>query len=193
MPILGIWASSTRQGQGPAITGSYDALATYTVPSGGVSSIEFAGIPTGGQYTHLQIRGIYRSNRSATLDPLMARFNSNASTSVYTQHAIYGNGSSVVATTNPGEAGILQYAGSTANSSSNVFGGFVMDILDYASTTKNKTLRSLGGYDNNGDGFIALNSGAYLSTSAIDTIRLYPFGGTMIEQNSQFALYGIRG
>ena len=42
-------------------TGSYDALAVYTVPSGGASSIIFAGIPQSG-YQHLQLRGIVRAN-----------------------------------------------------------------------------------------------------------------------------------
>ena len=38
-----------------SLVGNYDALATVTVPSGGLSSITFAGIPTTG-YSHLQIR-----------------------------------------------------------------------------------------------------------------------------------------
>ena len=42
------------------ITGSYDALAVYTVPSGGASSITFAGIPQSG-YQHLQLRMFAKS------------------------------------------------------------------------------------------------------------------------------------
>ena len=60
MPILGIIASSFRSAAGPV--GAYDALATVTVGSGGVSSITFAGIPTG--YKHLQIRQIAKSTNT---------------------------------------------------------------------------------------------------------------------------------
>jgi len=63
-PILGIYASQITGHLNPFTpTGSYDALASYTVPSGGASTITFAGIPTGGQYTHLQLRvsGLYSS------------------------------------------------------------------------------------------------------------------------------------
>jgi molecular chaperone HtpG len=42
-PILGIIASSFRSAAGP--DGAYDALATVTVPSGGLASITFAAIP----------------------------------------------------------------------------------------------------------------------------------------------------
>jgi hypothetical protein len=52
-PVLGIIASSNQQGRGGGLVGSYDALAAITVPSGGLSSISFAGIPTG--YRQLQL------------------------------------------------------------------------------------------------------------------------------------------
>lgn len=186
-PILGILASANYQ----RVTSSYESIATVTVSSGGAANVEFSSIPS--TYTHLQIRGIWRSNRANAQDPIMARFNSDASTSNYTQHALYGNGTAAVGANNLGEPGILQYSGAGNNAGTGVFGSYVIDIIDYANTSKYKTLRSVGGYDNNGDGFIAINGGAWLSTSAINTIRLYPFGGTLLQQYSTFALYGIKG
>ena len=89
MPILGIMASSFRSAAGPQ--GAYDALATVTVPSGGVASIEFAGIPTG--YKHLQLRLLTRTNRADTNDFMTIRFNGDSGSN-YAYHSLYGNGAS---------------------------------------------------------------------------------------------------
>ena len=61
MPILGIVASSTRQGQATD-TGAMFPLGMVQVGSGGSSSITFSSIPN--TYKHLQIRGITRGARS---------------------------------------------------------------------------------------------------------------------------------
>jgi len=86
-------------------------------------------------------------------------------------------------------AGVV--AGSTAGS--NVFAVTVLDLLDYANTSKNKTVRNLAGYDKNGAGQIALNSGSWMSTSAVTQIDISPRVGTLFSQYSSFALYGIKG
>jgi hypothetical protein len=188
-PILGIWASSFNAG-GFTPTGSYDALATYTVPSGGVSSITFAGLPTGGQYSHLQIRGISRTNISATEDYMLLRFNNDTSAS-YAYHALEGNGSSAAAAAQSSvSTGYLQR--SSGNSTS-AFGTTICDILDYASNTKNKTYRTLAGIDNNGSGIVMLVSSLWAKTEPINSISILPSGGGSFQQYSQFALYGVKG
>lgn len=68
----------------------------------------------------------------------------------------------------------------------------VVDILDYANTNKNKTIRVLAGVDNNGSGEVALNSGLWPSTSALNTIKILTTSGNL-NQYSSFALYGIKG
>jgi len=173
-----------------AAAGDYESIATVTVGSGGAANVEFTSIAA--DWTHLQIRGISRSDRASGADPIMVRFNSDGAAN-YTQHALYGEGANAVAANNLGEAAILNYSVAAANSGASIFGVCVIDILDYANANKYKTLRSLGGYDNNGAGTIALNSGAWLSSSAISTIRIYPFGGSNFVQYSHFALYGIKG
>jgi hypothetical protein len=68
-----------------------------------------------------------------------------------------------------------------------------MDILDYTSTNKNKTVRSLGGFDRNGGGIITLSSSLWFKTpEAITSIRLKPQSSSWT-QYSSFALYGIKG
>ena len=176
-------------------TGSYDALATYTVPSGGVSSVEFAGLPAGGQYTHLQIRGIVTTNRSGSAqDDMGIRFNDDTNTSNYRGHRLYGFGSNF-----KGSDSISGYSFATAgftggdNAGTNVFGAVVIDILDAFSTTKNKTTRALSGVDcNNTDGGVALVSGLWMSTSPANKITLLPLNGSLFKQNTQFAVYGVK-
>jgi hypothetical protein len=68
----------------------------------------------------------------------------------------------------------------------------VIDILDYANTNKNTTVRTLQGRDTNGTGILALNSGAWYNTAAVTSITLAArvYNPTSI---SSFALYGIKG
>ena len=117
------------------------------------------------------------------------RFNSDTGTN-YASHYLRGNGATVTA---GGDASLaFGYLGATVNSTT--YGSaFVIDILDYASTSKNKTIRALGGVDLNGSGRVSLWSGAYYSTNAIDSIRIFPGVGTNFVSNSHFALYGIKG
>jgi hypothetical protein len=79
-----------------------------------------------------------------------------------------------------------------ASSTANVFGAFVVDILDPFETTKNTTVRSLGGM-NAAWASIELRSGAWLSTSAAASILLKPLVGGNFVANSRFSIYGIKG
>ena len=183
MPILGILASSTR-----VAAGDFESIATVTVGSGGAANVEFTSIPS--TYSHLQIRGLCRTDRANVQDPIMIRLNS--STSTYAAHNLFGNGTSVTATSNNGQDGMLSYGMAGNDAGSNTFGVLVCDILDYKDTNKNTTIRVLAGYDNNGTGNVSFNSGLWTTTNAVTTIRLYPSQGSNLLQYSHFALYGIK-
>ena len=188
---VGIYASQIS-GHLWAPNGAYDALATITVPSGGVSSVTFAGIPTG--YKHLQIRGIAKGNRSTYVDDLGIRVNGDTGSN-YSFHRLYGFGvgsAGADAGATQTSMNIGQMAGGTVNNSLGL-GGVIVDILDYSSVSKNKTIRSLSGYDDNGQGAIEFASGAwYNSSTAISSITLLPLIGTNIAEFSSFALYGVK-
>jgi hypothetical protein len=169
--------------------GAYDALATVTVPSGGATSVIFSGIPTG--YKHLQIRGISRRSAADTSDgQSFMRLNSDSGSN-YSYHTIYGNGGGGVNTlSGASNTSIQTYATPGANQSA--FNGFVIDLLDYASTNKNKTVRWFLGFDGNGGAAdVELTSGAYYSLSAVNTIELFSVS-TSWTQYSSFALYGVK-
>jgi hypothetical protein len=190
MPILGIWASQ--------ITGKlstpdgYQSIATTTVGAGGASSITFSSIPS--TYTHLQIRAIIRGTTSAANVDSIIRFNNDSTSgNYYYYHQLFGSGSSATSNTGNTDTTSTLYSFAPAdNANANVFGGSVLDILDYSNTNKNKTTRSLHGYDDNGSGFIILRSGLWMQTSAINRIDLTPLLGNFA-QYSSFALYGIKG
>jgi hypothetical protein len=74
-----------------------------------------------------------------------------------------------------------------------MFGALVMDILDYTSTTKNKTIKTLTGADVNGAGNVWLFSGLWFkSPEAITSIK-FTTNGLTYQTGTQFALYGIKG
>jgi hypothetical protein len=119
-------------------------------------------------------------------------FNNNTTGSNYYTHGLFGNGVSASASAIPGSG----YSSMVVNgwSSGNAGDRYasVFDILDYANTNKNKTMRLLSGYDANGTGAIELTSGVFFLTTAISSIELNLSGGNLAEYSS-FALYGIKG
>ena len=187
---LGIFASS-----GSRAAGSYDLLESVFLSSS-AASVEFTNLNAtyGSTYKHLQIRATVRDSNSGNLQlGTFMQFNGVTSNS-YSWHWLYGSGSGSAvsqgfANTNRILAGIEPTTGTTANA----FGTHVLDVLDAFSTTKNKTTRSLSGNSNAGGNFILLSSGAFLSTNAVTSIKLFPEGGSdSFVQFSRFSLYGVK-
>lgn len=182
---VGIYASQIS-GHLWAPNGAYDALATVS-PSG-TNAVTFLGIPQG--YKHLQIR--YISRNSVNNDQLAIQFNGDTAAN-YSRHELSGFGGSVYsgnATSQTQIPGIAFQAPSVAGA--NILGVGIIDILDYASTTKNKTVRCLCGYDYNGGGGAAMNSGSWMSTAAVTSLSINQQGGGNFAANSQFAIYGVK-
>lgn len=190
--ILGIVAS----GNYPRVTNSYESIATVTVGAGGSANVEFTSIPS--TYKHLQIRCFSR-NTSTSVRVNMQVGNSTIDTgNNYNWHSLGGDGVSAFGYTPGPNLNYIQALSSVQGSGlASAFGAGIIDILDYANTSKNKTIRILTGSEVNsyssGDYFVGLNSGAWFSTSAIDRIKLYPNSAGNLAQYSSFALYGIKG
>ena len=82
----------------------------------------------------------------------------------------------------------------SATATTSMMSGVLIDIQDYASTTKYKTVRSFSGMDGNAADtqyVVTLRSNLWLSTSAITSITLIP--ATAFTTSTTFALYGIKG
>ena len=187
-PILGIWASS--KATTAADTGAMFPLQVITVGPAGATSVSFTNIPN--TYTHLQIRGIARVDNTGTVgnDNVEARFNSDTGSN-YDFHYLYGNGSSAVSGNGTNQTVMLCGKPSNASATSGVFGGFVIDVLDYANTNKYKTVRVLTGVDNNGSGQMFFNSNLWRNTNAITSMS-FAYGSQKFVEGSQFAIYGIK-
>jgi hypothetical protein len=187
MPNLGVIASSLSGHLVPPYDGpygAYDSLATVTL-SASTASITFAGIPSG--YKHLQIRVF----ASPTTADVFMRFNGDGTTTNYSRHYLYGDGGGGAAA----EGGVYNDPNLSVgyySTTSGIFGASVVDVLDYASTSKNKVIRALSGGDANGSGLMVLYSGSRNLTNAITSITIFPTGAGDFREHSSFALYGVR-
>ena len=179
---IGSWLGD---GLGVTTFGAYESIVTTTL-STATATVTFSSIPA--TYKHLQLRTLARN--SGEFISIRATFNGDSS-SVYTIHELYGSGT---AAASAAQTNIAYYPCSLVgpNSATGVFGSGITDILDYQSTDKFKTMRTLTGYDANGSGYVELTSGVWRSTSAITSITIVPNSGSFV-QYSHFALYGIRG
>jgi len=184
--ISGLLSGGAAAGGGT----SYESIATVTVGAGGSSSISFSSIPS--TFKHLQLRGIARGNDAATDINAIFRFNSDSGAN-YSYHALYGTGSSAGAYSGTSTGTNLVGRFTSGSSSASMFGVAVIDILDYADTNKYKTIRALTGHDQNGSGYVALQSSSWRSTSVVSSITITDQDGGNWVQYSSFALYGIKG
>lgn len=173
-------AALTNSGAVAAV-GDYESIATTTVGAGGSSVVTFSSIPS--TYKHLQIRSINLS--SSTDSNIQMTFNNDTAAN-YSTHYIYGDGTTAGASATANRAFVVPNTmGNTTNPLV-----FVTDILEYKNTNINKTIRSIGGTDRNGSGYVNLYSGNWRSTTAISTITLTASAG-QFNQYSSFALYGV--
>ena len=177
-----------------AAGGDFESIATVTVGSGGAAEIEFTSIPS--TYQHLQIRGIARHGTAASTTDVLLRLNGDTGSN-YAFHRLFGDGSSAGADGYASQSsggsvlGIVPASGALASA----FGVFVIDILDYANTSKNTTLRWFHGLElnaNNTTGRVGMSSNLWANTNAVTSIKLYPGSAYSFVQHSTAALYGIK-
>jgi hypothetical protein len=164
-------------------------IASVTVGAGG-GTPQFFNIPQ--TFDHLQIRvfgrGLMAGNAQSNL--YTNWYQGTSAPSTYSSHRIQADGSSVVSA---GNTGIPYVFGGTifpaSTAAANIFGGAIIDILDYTNTTKFKTVRIMGGNDRNGSGTIVIASGL------IQTLNPINFGYVDTEgtfaQGTRVDLYGI--
>lgn len=183
--LLGTIASHGLGARG----GDFDSIAT-AVGTGSSGTITFSSIPA--TYKHLQLRVIARNTNVGTGAPGgNIRINGDSGAN-YSNHILYGNGANALTYTQSSTSTPI-IADIVANgNAANIMSSFIIDILDYASTSKYKTIRCLYGWDLNGSGIVALNSVAWLNTAAVDSISIIAPADNFTTTSS-FALYGIRG
>ena len=164
-------------------TSSFESIATAT-PSGSSPYVEFTSIGSG--YKHLQLRGVIRGTTNDSAD---ITFNSDTGSN-YSWHILYGTGSGSALAS--GSAPRSNIVATEVPDTTYLTSAFVIDILDYGSTSKNKTVRILQGTDRNGSGTFQFMSGVWFNSStAISSLKLTTRSGNLAS-GSHIALYGIK-
>jgi len=190
--MLNVISGTLSAGAPPVSPTSYESISTVTVGGGGASSISFTSIPS--TFSHLQVRCFMKKAGTGNDSFSLLNFNNDTGNN-YATHYLLGTGSVTAAGANAPSVGNI-FAGVTwgtgSSVSSSTFSAAVIDVLDYASTAKYKTTRTLTGIDGNGAGQIDLVSGLWLNTAAINRLDITGNGGNFT-QYSSFALYGIKG
>lgn len=183
----GSLSRSTQAGNTMIFPGSYESIATVVVGVGGSASISFTSIPN--TYQHLEIRAI--NTKTASASRARVRFNNDTTALNYYSHQLSGDGASATKNYESGSANGIWVGNNSNTLSTNGVEPLVIQILDYNSTVKNKTVLSLAGIDASGSGTILLASGFWASTAAITSITMSNDAVTTA-QYSHFALYGVK-
>jgi hypothetical protein len=193
MPIVGSFAGASARayGLGAGVqVGDFESIQTITAGSA-VANIEFTSIPA--TYSHLQIRFIARTSQAGDVTGGFLTWTYNNDTAAnYTYHVVKGDGANATSANIINAANTFAERITTAFQTASTFGAGYIDILDYANTNKFKTHKIIAGWDSNGSGQVALNSGLWRSTSAITSIKILPSGASNFVQYSSFALYGVK-
>lgn len=164
-------------------------IASSGVLDGTTNVVTFSSIPS--TFTHLQVRITSRSARVSANDSIWMRFNTDSGTN-YSYHNLYGDGSNPYSQGSANSNVMFPFYTPAASATTGMFGSAVIDVLDYTNTNKNKTVRSLNGYDANGSGLVALQSSAWFSTAAITGLQFANyFTGANFVAGSRIDLYGI--
>jgi hypothetical protein len=169
---------------------AFDLLETTTLTST-TSSVTFSGLGAYSDYKHLQIRMLARSNRgSADLD-MRCRINGDTGSN-YTWHGIRGLTGSALGQNGTSNTSyhLGKFPGNTGDG--DVFGAFVSDILDFSSSNKATTIKTVGGVANNNFMQNSFYTGLYNSTSAVTSIQFFGEADSFLA-GSTFSLYGVRG
>ena len=158
------------------MTATYDCIATTTLGSA-AASVTFSSIS--GSYTDLVIVMSY--SRSVSGNGLL-RFNSDTGSN-YSNTYLLGDGSSASSGRGSNQTnGIISY------DSANLQETCLINIMNYANTTTNKTFITRG--NDTGLGVISYVN-LWRSTSAITSIELRPNSGNW-NSGSMFSLFGIK-
>ena len=190
MPLLG---TSASQFSGKSFS-SFDSIQTVTVTSNSYS-VDFLSIPQ--TYKHLQIRGIARTAQTGQAGGVqLGLFFNNSGESNHAYHAIGGDSYNASPRSGASNNYIPIQSGAVRDSvSSGIYAANIIDLLDYSSTTKNKTVRTFSGNEFNGsplDIQVTLGSGVVLSTTAITSVSISNVSYDLVP-GTTFTLYGIKG
>jgi len=157
------------------------------------ASITFSSLGTYATagYKHLQIRAVH-SYSSDDNTKMLVRLNGDTGAN-YAAHLLAGGGSSVSSGNEPNKAFIEGLTQEPSADSATMYSVTITDILDFASTDKNKTLRFFHGNKSTNRQRVSLHSGFLNNTAALTSIMFYNAGSGNFTVGTRFSLYGSKG
>lgn len=173
----------------PSAKGTFQLIGFESISSSTLStssaSVTFSSISS--DYEYLQLRCFY-SNLSGDADLL--RFNGDTGSN-YDSHRLTAQGNSPNSQVLASNSAFFfdRYSSDGVNHP-NVKNYAVIDIHDYSSTDKYKSVRSRYGHVNSSGGYTGINGGLWKNTNSITSITVLTNGGNFTA-GSTFALYGI--
>lgn len=173
---------------------SFESIATASIDGSLPQSVTFSSIPN--TYKNLQIRIFGRAGGFQTSSRSVNLFYNNDKTSLTRYHRMYyvSNGFIGADGSQSGAGNIFvgQFA-AAGGMLSNTGGVAIIDIIDYASTSKTKVTRSISGINVNSTSQSAMEivTAYWPITNAISSIELQLGDGW--SNISSIALYGIKG
>jgi len=184
---LGFWAAS---GAGGTTGGASYELISTTILGATTSTITFSSIPS--TYKHLQIRfALVGSGASADRDVLF-RLNGDTASN-YSVHSLTASGAGAPSSGGNGSQLYIKLLGAVFGIQTIPTAGYI-DVLDYASTSKNKTIKTLIGQVQNSSSSseLSLLSGSWMNTATVTSFTLFMNTATFSIGN-RVSLYGIKG
>lgn len=164
-------------------------MSMYPIASiSGTGTPTFSNIPQ--NFQHLQLRMYLRDQAAQAAASSFLRFNSDTGAN-YWQHRLSGDGATVTYGANGAYGGYMPLTTIPASTTTAlVYGTVIVDILDYSNTNKVKTVRSIGGTDSRGSGYLSFSSGFWNSTAAINSLQC---GADTLQNDiyTRIDLYGI--
>lgn len=185
--------SSVLAGNTAYIPPAFELLETQIVGATPLSSVIFSNLNSSyaSTYQHLQIRLVLRGSLGSQIVSMQINGDTGNNYAYHgTAGEIEGNVRDVRSFNGSSLSSIFRVS-AQGHTSTGVFGVGIVDILDAFETTKNKTIRSLAGQNIPADDSIAIFSGLYLSTSAINSITIFRAGSNFVT-GSRLSLYGLR-
>ncbi len=174
------------QGGGGA-AGSFELIESQILVSN-AASVTFSSIPA--TYKHLQVRCTMRFADAFTSSNFSMRLNGDTGTNYASHRLVNQSGSlssdNLTSTATP-YIGHLPGASATASS----FAVGIIDLLDYTSTNKTKTVRAFIGAESASR--MSFGSMLWNNTSAVTSLQLREANGANLVTGSRFSLYGIKG
>ena len=169
----------------PASPTAFDSIATYT-GNNTTTSYTFSSIPS--TYKSLQIRVNVLANGGGSL---RMRINGDTANN-YWWHKVYGYNGTPTTGNSGGVTNAINVQGSAMGLGNTYPTVAIIDLIDYTSTSKNKTVKASSGIDSNNATFseVSIGSGLWTNTAAVTSITIYCSAN--FEAGSSIALYGVK-